>query len=216
MEANYNLSLLNKIGYIEIDNFLDESKYNSFKNAVDKIIQSNPDKHIVRTDSSINSKILEGFINDEIVTTFVKDLFEYDKVNYDINDTFKVLRILNGKETGSGNDNYHFDGYYLTLFFPIYVPKTEGNNGSFNIFPNIRPIIDIKLFDFFIKFIFQNKLTKKFYKSSFFKKRFKPIIIEPKEKSVIVFRGFKSLHGSGRMDSFKKRVSLLYHFKKMK
>ena len=39
--------------------------------------------------------------------------------------------------------------------------------------------------------------------------------IKPEEGSLLIFRGAKSLHGSGNLLKNTKRVTMLYHFKKI-
>ena len=45
---------LDRIGYIEIENFLENSKFEELKKQIDKIINNYPNKNFVQTDQKID------------------------------------------------------------------------------------------------------------------------------------------------------------------
>ena len=145
---------LDRIGYIEIENFLENSKFEELKKQIDKIINNHPNKNFVQTDQKIESSFVKEFIHENKIKETVKEIFNYDKTKFDYEDNFKVLRVLNGKNSKCDKNNFHFDGYYLTLFIPISIPsEISTNNGNFYILPNIRPIFNVKIFDLIVKIV---------------------------------------------------------------
>ena len=169
------------------------------------------------TDEDLDHEGLKKFFNNVNFINLIKSFFKYENLDFSLNDNYRVLRVLNGPGSNTDNQNLHFDGYYLTLMLPIHIPNENDNfNGDFMIIPNIRPVFKSKILNLVLKVIAQNKLSKIFFKTKIFKIIFKPIKIIPKPGSLIIFRGFSSLHGSGILKSNRKRATLLFHLKKMK
>lgn len=208
---------LNKNGFIEIENFVSDKTFNQFKKDTNDYLSNSINKNFYLTDNDLDNTIFNQYYNDQEVIRLVDEIFKEKKFNYKIDECYRVFRALVGKGSDLQNKKLHFDSYYLTLMFPIRIPKyKDGENGDFYILPNIRKTFKNKYLNLLIKFIFQNKVSFLFYKSKIFDKIFKPIKIIPKEKSIIIFWGYKSLHGSGILGKNRERVTLLYHFKKMK
>ena len=204
-------------GYIEIQNFLNEKTSKLFKDDLENILKKDNNKKFALTDGQLKNFHFYDYCDEKKFLELVGEIFKYDKKKFQYQDNYKVLRILNGKDSNTDNNNLHFDGYHLTLMLPLVIPSNNGEgNGDFFIIPNIRPYFNLNIFNLLFKFIFQNKIIKFFYKTKFFHSLLKPIRIIPKVNSLIIFRGFASLHGSGKLDANKTRVTLLYHYLKLK
>ncbi len=208
---------LNEEGYFVINDFISDEIYNQFKIDTNQYLESSKNKNFKLTDYDLNESIFNKYFLDSEITQLVSNIFKLTNIEYKNEECFRVLRSLIGQESNMQNKKYHFDSYYLTLLFPIMIPKyPDTKNGDFYIIPNVRKIFKNSFLNLFVKFLFQNKISYLLYKSKLFDKMFKPIKIIPKEKSVIIFWGYKSLHGSADLGKDRKRVTLLYHFKKMK
>ena len=217
MKQSYNLSDLDTRGFLEINDFLDSETINNFKKCLDNLYDINGNRNFVLTDDKLNKYIFGDYYKNNKFKEVISKVFLHEKIKFSYEDNYKVLRVLNGKESNADNQNYHFDGYYLTAMLPLEIPTgNEGKNGDFILVPNIRKIFKNKNINLIIKYIFQNKLIKLLYKNKIFLGFFKPKRIIPKAGSLIIFRGFASLHGSEILGPNKKRVTLLYHFHKMK
>jgi len=208
---------LNKNGYIVIENFLSDETFNQFKNDTNNYLSNTRNRNFKLTDNDLDNTIFNQYYNDQKITSLVEKIFKEENLNYKMEECYRVFRALIGRESNLQNKKFHFDSYYLTLMLPIKIPRYEdGENGDFYIIPNIRKTFKNRYLNLLIKFFFQNKLSFLFYKSLIFDKIFKPIKITLKEKSLIIFWGYKSLHGSGVLGKNRERVTLLYHFNKMK
>ena len=193
MKNHIRIEDINDKGIIVINNIFDNDEFSKINSEINKLIQNKRSK---------NGKIV--LIDDDLKESLLFELY-------------KVLRVLTGNNSDNDNQNYHFDGYYLTAMLPILIPKEKDNfNGDFLIVPNIRHVYKNKKINLLIKYFFQNKIAKIFYKTIFFNKIFKPIKISPQENSLILFKGFESLHGSEMLGKNRTRITLLYHFNKMK
>lgn len=212
-----NISDIDSKGYIIIKNFFSANEIQTINKELSSFFDKHGHKKIALTDSQVDEFTFGNLNSNLKFKEIIKEFFDYEnEKNYE-NDLFRVLRVLSGKTSGTDNQNYHFDGYHLTAMFPLIMPSDNDNkNGDFMLVPNIRKVFGSKLMNNFVKFIFQNKLTKLFYKTNFFNYIFRPIKIIPEVNSLILFRGFTSLHGSGILGSNKTRVTLLYHYKKLK
>ena len=217
MYQQFKIDDLNSKGFIEIKNFFDESLKNEILKEVEEIIEIGRDHNLVLTDSKLNNYTLGNLDQKESFKNIIEKIFEFENLKFEYKDKYRVLRILNGKESDSDNKNFHFDGYHLTCMFPLIIPHgKEKDNGNFFLIPNLRKIFKNKILNLTVKFLYQNKLAKLFYKTSLFTFFFKPLEIKPLPDSLFIFRGFNSLHGSGNLGKNKKRVTLLYHFLKLK
>jgi hypothetical protein len=212
-----NIKQLNEAGYLVINDFISDEIFNQFKIDTNKYLENSKNKNFKLTDYELNDSIFNKYYVDSKITNLVNNIFKVTNINFKNEKCYRVFRALVGKESNIQNKKYHFDSYYLTLLFPIIIPKHQDTkNGDFYIIPNIRKIYKNFILNLLVKFLFQNKISYLLYKTKLFDKIFKPIKIIPKEKSVIIFWGYKSLHGSGDLGINRKRITLLYHFKKMK
>ena len=83
----------------------------------------------ISSNNSLKNFFLVAFISIILISTFAilpkvnhiankvlkkKGIFEnYSKSNFE--------RVLNGKKSNADNQNYHFDGYYLTAMLPLEI-----------------------------------------------------------------------------------------------
>lgn len=201
-------------GFIYVKNFIDEGNLLNLKNQLDKFLPSK--NNFNKIDNELENTLFFDFHNQEEIKNIVKKIFNKDSISYSHEDCYKVLRVLTGNNSDSQNKNLHFDSYYLTLMFSIKMPENiDENNGSFLIIPNVRIIFKYKILNNLIKFIFQNRVSKFLYRFNLFDSVSNIKNIKPEEGSLLIFRGAKSLHGSGNLLKNTKRVTMLYHFKKM-
>lgn len=212
-----NIKQLNEAGYLVINDFISDEIFNQFKIDTNKYLENSKNKNFNLTDHDLNESIFNKYYLDSKITNLVNNIFKVTNIDFDNEECYRVFRALVGEESNKQNKKYHFDSYYLTILFPIIIPNNKDTkNGDFFIIPNIRKIYKNFFLNLLVKFLFQNKISYLLYKSKLFDRLFKPIKIIPKEKSVIIFWGYKSLHGSGDLGENRKRVTVLYHFKKMK
>tara|TARA_Y100001970_G_scaffold288620_1_gene416462 strand:- start:48 stop:707 length:660 start_codon:yes stop_codon:yes gene_type:complete len=219
MKNHIRIEDINDKGIIVINNIFDNDEFSKINSEINKLIQNKRSKNgkIVLIDDDLKESLLFELYKKNKIKTVVNEIFNHNKLQLDIEDNYKVLRVLTGNNSDNDNQNYHFDGYYLTAMLPILIPKEKDNfNGDFLIAPNIRHVYKHKKINLLIKYFFQNKIAKIFYKTIFFNKIFKPIKISPQENSLILFKGFESLHGSEMLGKNRTRITLLYHFNKMK
>lgn len=211
------LADINTKGYIEIENFFNVKNFEKLQNKVNKLIEKKPNTNFTLTDLQLDNENIVQFEDIPGFRELIENFYKFENKKLNFNDCYKVLRVLKGNDSNKDNSNFHFDGFYLTAMFPIIIPQNNsGDNGDFVIVPNIRRIYKSKLINNLIKAIFQNFLIKIFYKTKLFNYFFNAKVIRPKEGSLILFRGFQSLHGSAKLEKNRTRATLLYHISNMK
>lgn len=205
------LNCINSKGFLEIENFLNDSELNYLRSFVDQNLSENNNQYFFLTSNNKNKTLLSDKIFfkkfDEILKEITKEF------NFQIRedeDSYRVLRVVTGEKSKKVSLDYHFDAHLLTLLIPIYIPNRENsNNGNLVIFKNLRKLT---------KNLFLNLIQKIFYQSFIFKKIFintglvKGEILNLRPKNIYIFNGFRTLHTNLEIDPKDVRATLLVHY----
>ena len=205
---------LDEIGYSEIDNFLSYEE----KNQINEFIETK--KKLFKSE---NFSLADGHLDHEVFhkirqNTFFKELsikiLKKNQINGNldgIKDFHNVLGVRKPQENQNSTIKFHFDAFLITIIFPIAVPQGDEKNGNLLIFPNMRSLSRISLYNFFIKFITQNNFFRKMINKNFARKLFKMKSFDLDTNKILIFYGYRSFHGVDNLGKNKYRSTLLFH-----
>lgn len=192
---------LDKSGFVEIPNFLNNSYLNKIKTNCMALIKRDPGKKAYNGSELVEEGLWELEKSDVILKLSKKILKEYTE-RVSKSDMRSVLNI------GHGNPEYkknlfHFDAVYLTWAIPIEMPKNkEGGSGEFWIWPNVRQFSTNNIL---------NKFYWKIMKYKFLRNLFPHFKIKFEPGNAYLFYGFRSWHGVGDLASGAIRFNYLIH-----
>lgn len=82
---------------------------------------------------------------------------------------------------------FHFDGTFLNIVVPVFIPRIEGpNRGQLTIYPNIRS---------FRKNLYDRLVVPTLCRLNMFRVFKKPMEVDYKVGDIYLFYGYRSLHG---------------------
>jgi len=209
--------MLKNIKYINglyiANNWLNENLKNSLKRLVLDKIKFFPDSNFrLYEENFTNTKIKSAEFN-FLINRFVDEITKNDNLNINLNDCYKVMRVINGTKTKKQSHLYHFDAHKLTILIPIIIPNNKSNkNGDLVIIPEVRKTHNNIVINIIQKIFFQNKFTSFLIKNNFLKIFYKTYKINLKPGNLYAFKGFNTLHGNEDIESFSTRATLLIHF----
>ena len=94
----------------------------------------------------------------KIKKLLIKVLREYNFVNREKEELYKVLRVVTGKKSQKVSLDFHFDAHLLTLLVPIYIPNREdSDNGDLIIIKNLRKLHSNIILNIFQKIFFSEQ-----------------------------------------------------------
>ncbi len=203
-------------GLVHLIDILTDDQINILKKFALENLKENQNKSFFLTSKS-NEKLSNFFQkNPEIYKRIRSIIFDLSKElnlkNFQDKEIYSVLRVLHNKRIKKESYNFHFDAHIITLLVPIIIPNRDNSeNGHLMISPNLRKntksitknIIQKIFYQFLIKIFSRKKFVMKLLK-------LKKIILKP--GSMLIFNGFRSLHGNLEVDEKDTRATLLIHF----
>lgn len=216
MQKNELAKRFEEHGLVHLENVLSPEQIDILKKFTLDNLKENHNKSFFLTSKS-NHKISDFFKqNEEIlkkINSIIYDLSKELKLkNFQDKKIYSVLRVLHNKRIKKESYNFHFDAHVITLLVPIIIPNRENSdNGHLLISPNLRKttnsilknVIEKLFYQFILKSFNRKKFALKFLK-------LKKIILKP--GSLLIFNGFRSLHGNLEIDEKDTRATLLIHF----
>ena len=202
----------NTKGLVEINNFLNIEEINHLKNFTDiKYIKNNKNNFFLA-----GKNFEEEFKDDLNIINKVQNLFENlsSLLKFKINckNIYKVLRVVDGKESKKESHRYHFDAHLLTVLIPIYIPDNFNyKNGDLVISPNFRKLSKSLIINIIEKIVYQNFIFNKILHIKFFRDLLNFKQLKLKVGNLYLFNGYRSLHGNLEINSIDKRATLLLH-----
>ena len=226
---NYNLNdiceKLEKNGYCLIDKFWDKKldlEIENFFNHNIKPLEKKTkiDEYGNRCFSIADNEIKNNPFNK------IKELKEFKNIykkilkynNIEINDDLDIHNVISYQKNEKNlNQNLssklHFDAFYLTIIITIKksVNDLKGSTGSLILYPNIRKKSSNSINNYLIKMMFQNLFTRWILNLSFFKKKLKATTISGQNNKVLLFYGYRSLHGNEALKNSNLKVNAIFH-----
>ena len=124
---------------------------------------------------------------------------------------YNVLRVIAGKEVAKRCFEFHYDATVVTALMPLYIPEGPlGTTGELAIFPNKRNFRFSSFFNIFEKIILQNPISFYFYRTKFFRDRWRIVNLKP--GNLYFFWGYRTFHGNLPCLPGQKRATLIFHF----
>ena len=205
-----------KEGIVHLENIISPEDIKTLKNFTLVNLEENQNKSFFLTSKS-NEKISSFFReNTEIYEKIKSIVFDLSKnlklSNFEDKKLYSVLRVLHNNRIKKESYNFHFDAHVITVLVPIIIPNRENSdNGHLLISPNLRKSTKSILKNIFEKLFYQS-ILKKFSKTKFAMNilNLKKIVLKP--GSLLIFNGFRSLHGNLEIDEKDTRATLLVHF----
>lgn len=206
----------NDKGLVHLQNIMSDHEIKLLKEFTFQNLKINNDKSFFLTSKSNDS--IKNFYNDnptiynkirEIILELSRKLNLKD---YNTREIYSVLRVLKNERIKKESYNFHFDAHIITLLVPIIIPNRENSdNGHLLISPNLRNKTNSIFKNIFQKFFYQSFL-KMFKRSKILSKILKLNKIILKPGSLLLFNGFRSLHGNLEINKSDTRATLLIHF----
>jgi hypothetical protein len=146
---------------------------------------------------SVKGTLLEGTVIDELahsqlmidMTNAILGGFS-DEFDPYIDEPIRADEIVPGLNIMRGPGDvtgFHFDGTFLNILVPVFIPQLQGpNRGQLTIFPNIRS---------FRKSLYDRFVVPMLCRSGLFRILFKSVEVDYEIGSLYLFYGYRSLHG---------------------
>ena len=204
-------------GYVIIENFFTNQTIRKAKKYVEKTSSKlELNSFSVRGDD-MNDNILLDLKNSNDLKRFFMRILEFSNVKNSKDENIHlVLRKCHTDTNNRDSNKYHFDAYNLTLSMVIEpaLPKSRNTKlGNFYLHPNLRKFSTSLFLNILIKLIFQNRLTRAIFKLKKIRDLFGfKEVVNTSSGSVIIFFGFRSIHGNDELSDNLSRAVALFHF----
>ncbi len=211
IDTNQIKKIIGEDGFYCLKDYINNEELTILREFVDSKIKENNNQYFFLTSENSQKTLLnnDNFFQ-KIETLLKKITTEYNYLNRENENLYKVLRVVTGKKSKKVSLDFHFDAHLLTLLIPIYIPnRINSDNGNLVIIKNLRNIT---------KNIFKNVLQKLFYQSKFYKKFFinknlsKTETLYLKPGNAYIFNGFRTLHANHNVDPRDIRATILVHY----
>ena len=226
---NYNLNdiceKLEKNGYCLIDKFWDKKLDLEIENFFNHNIKPLEKKTKIDeygnrcfsiADNEIENNPFNKIKESKEFKNIYKKILKYN--NIEINDDLDIHNVISYQKNEKNlnlnlSSKLHFDAFYLTIIITIKksVNDTKGSTGSLILYPNIRKKSSNSINNYLIKIMFQNLFTRWILNLSFFKKKLKAITITGQDNKVLLFYGYRSLHGNEALKNYNLKVNAIFH-----
>lgn len=144
---------------------------------------------------SVKGSLLEGTVIDELVhspliAALINGILHGDGREALIDAPIEASEIVPGINIMRGPGDvtaFHFDGTFLNILVPVFIPAIEGpNRGQLTIYPNIRS---------FRKNLYDRLIVPVICRFGLFRLFFRSLEIDYRPGNVYLFYGYRSLHG---------------------
>ena len=219
------VSEINKKGYCLIDKFWDDDLdieiQEFFKNNLISLkskakIDKFGNKCFSIADKEINKNPFDKIQNSKTFIDLYKNIFKINNLN--LPNEADVHNVISYAENHKNLNNFHstelhFDAFYLTIIIPIKRSKDNSPNssGRLTIFPNIRNFSTNSIKNYLIKIIIQNKIVRFLFGTKIFKKIFNFKTISININQILLFYGYRSLHGNEALKNNNVKVNAIFH-----
>jgi hypothetical protein len=216
MEYRDKVKKFQKFGHCEIKSFLTSKELKTLRFFVQQNLKENNDKTFFLSSRS-NKKILNFFTKNKSIHLKLKKLIYNFCKNLEIqyskkDEIYSVLRVIKNKRIHKESFQFHFDAHLITILVPIIIPKRKkSNNGHLLLSPNLRKIHKLIIINILQKIYYQI-ILKKIFPTKFLQKwlKFRKIVLKP--RSILLFNGYRSLHGNLDIDQRDTRATFLFHY----
>ena len=205
---------IEKNGFYCVENFIHNDELQILRKEIDKKLEQNNFQYFFLTSEYLNN----SHLNNEEFSSRIKNLLkkilnEYDVVNRENEELYKVLRVVTGKKSQKVSLDFHFDAHLLTLLVPIYIPnRKNSDNGDLLIIKNLRNIHSNIILNIFQKLFYQSRFFKLILNNKLFSKFIKKERLRLVPGNVYIFNGFKTLHANLNINPQDVRATCLIHF----
>lgn len=227
MDYNYReiCSKIENEGYCLIDKFWDDTKdaeinkfyENSLKPLIKKTsIDKFGNRNFSVADDEIKNNPFKSIKNSEHFQNLITNVLKINNIKIskklDIHNIIAFQKNELNKNTNISS-NLHFDAFYLTIIIPIKKSKNTlpGRGGSLILYPNIRGLASNSIFNYTIKLFTQNFIFRKIIRNQFLKKYLNYKVVSSEEKKLLIFYGYKSLHGNEAILDKNYKVHSIFH-----
>lgn len=144
---------------------------------------------------SVKGSLLQGTVIDELahsplIAALINGILHGDGRDALIDAPIEASEIVPGINIMRGPGDvtaFHFDGTFLNILVPVFIPAIEGpNRGQLTIYPNIRS---------FRKNLYDRLVVPVICRFGFFRVFFRSAEIDYQPGNVYLFYGYRSLHG---------------------
>ena len=193
-------------GYTEVPNFLKDEALQSLQSFISAQSEERGALNFSLREKDLKGSLPESLAHDHYVSLLMQKICEGMGQKTIPQQYYSRMRIKLGPEPSVDELDFHFDGSFLTFTIPILLPP-QSDGGGLLIYPEARPFSTQSI---------MNKLTRRFYSFNPFglrsmekSKNVKEVFYSP--NSLFIFKGFTTLHATGRMNPNCKRIVLLIH-----
>ena len=225
---NYKIdSIFNELkinGYAEIDQFWDESLELEIEDYYHKkflILEKNSsvdkygNRNFALADEELINSPFEKIKKSPIFINLYSKLLELNNINTDLIDIHNILSYQKNdyESKYQMSSKFHFDAFYITIIIPVKTPKKKSNDGGATLllYPNLRKLASNSIFNYLTKFFIQNLFLRYLFFNSLTRKYLKPKKIKIDKNKILIFYGYRSLHGNTQLKYNNIKVQAIYH-----
>ena len=205
---------IEKNGYHCIENFISADQLLRLKLEIDESLKKNDYQYFFLTAKNLEGSLINDIeFNSNIKNLMSKTLKEYNLIDREDEDLYKILRVVTGKKSKKVSLDYHFDAHLLTLLIPIMIPNRENSdNGNLIILKNLRKVHNNIFLNIIQKIFYQSLIFKKLLNFNLFNNIYKKEILNLKPGNIYIFNGFRTLHANLNINPEDVRATCLVHY----
>jgi len=187
--------------FTEISNPLSLDEQDQIKDYVAAKVEGHDNVRFTLIGSDLDNTPLEAINRSGRFRKLCADILKRNGIK--VSDDFEFYYALGGNngDTVSHTPRYHFDAFYLTVVFPIFIPHNTQANGKLNLVPLRRNIHRTATGNFLLKVLMQNILISFVLNLAPVKRLLKVKEINLSEDCIYIFYGYRTLHSVGYHDS---------------
>ena len=109
MEDHIRIEDINDKGIIIINNIFDNDDFSKINSEINRLILNKRSKNgkIVLIDDDLKESLLFELYKKNEIQSLINEIFNHNQLKLDINDNFKVLRVLTGNNSDNDYQNYN-------------------------------------------------------------------------------------------------------------
>jgi hypothetical protein len=208
-------SELNEVGVASIGGYLTAEQLRIAQGDIESQARNrNKTSFAVRGRPNITGTLFEQLANSDEFKRVVLGVFSSGTGREPLagEDVYTVIRCLQGSDSGTESNRFHYDATTLTILLPVSIPGTDREQGRFVLFPNMRKLRCSAMLNVVEKAVIQNRVSQRLVALLVRLGLLRPLKVTLVPGNLYFFWGYRSLHANEPCDPGALRSTVLFHY----
>lgn len=208
------VSQINQNGFACLHNFLDKFQLHQLREQVYEQARRHHGEYFAHHDSEpVADSLVAELGNAPEFQKLLADTYRAGAGQAAYSDRiYMVMRCVQGRTGRKESNCFHFDASLVTALLPVEIPQDGEERGDLLLFPNLRAIRRLTLFNVVEKALLQNRLSRRLITRAIAIGLLKPQRLQLVPGNLYLFWGYRSLHANEPCDPAKLRATAIFHY----